>query len=130
MRFFAVQPDRSHRFVARLTQIDYAREMAFVALSESRDELLGVARLAADPDYTRAEFAVLVRSDLKGRGLGWLLMQHLIAYARAEGLRELFGQVLATNTTMIAMCKKLGFSIMPDPQDPTVRQATLALDGQ
>src|SRR5690606_37998785 len=59
MRFFAVQPDRSHRFVARLTQIDYAREMAFVALSESRDELLGVARLAADPDYTRAEFAVL-----------------------------------------------------------------------
>jgi acetyltransferase len=130
MRFFAVQPDRSHRFVARLTQIDYAREMAFVALSESRDELLGVARLAADPDYTRAEFAVLVRSDLKGRGLGWLLMQHLIAYARAEGLRELFGQVLATNTTMIAMCKKLGFSIVPDPQDPTVRQATLALDGQ
>jgi acetyltransferase len=127
MRFFTARPDRSHRFVARLTQIDYAREMAFVALSDAGDELLGVARLAADPDYTRAEYAVLVRSDLKGRGLGWLLMQHLIAYAREEGLGALFGQILATNTTMIEMCRALGFTVEPDPLDFTVRQATLVL---
>lgn len=126
MRFFTARPDRSHRFLARLTQIDYAREMAFVAVSEA-GELLGVARLAADPDYTRAEYAVLVRSDLKGRGLGWLIMQHLIAYARAEGLGELHGQILATNTTMIAMCRKLGFHITPVPDDVTLRNAVLPL---
>jgi acetyltransferase len=129
MRFFTARPDRSHRFVARLTQIDYAREMAFVALSEPEGELLGVARLSADPDYTRAEYAVLVRSDLKGKGLGWMLMEHLIAYARSEGLGALYGQVLATNTTMLEMCRKLGFVVEPDPHDTTLRQATLQLSG-
>jgi acetyltransferase len=125
MRFFTAKPHRAHRFVARFTQIDYAREMAFVALSGG--ELLGVSRLAADPDYTRAEYAILVRSDLKGKGLGWMLMQHLIAYARAEGLGTLFGEVLATNTTMLEMCKSLGFVIEPDASDTTVRHATLTL---
>ncbi|HEX2842531.1 bifunctional acetate--CoA ligase family protein/GNAT family N-acetyltransferase [Hyphomicrobium sp.] len=130
LRFFTPRPDHSHRFLARLTQIDYAREMAFVALSPAGDELLGVARLTADPDYTRAEYAVLVRSDLKGKGLGWLIMQHLIAYAREEGLGELFGQILATNTTMIDMCRELNFRVEPDPEDATLRIATLALGKQ
>lgn len=127
MRFFTAKPDRSHRFVARLTQIDYAREMAFVVLSEQENELLGVSRLSADPDYTRAEYAVLVRSDLKGKGLGWLLMQHLIAYAREEGLGALYGEVLATNTTMLEMCKALGFVVEPDAEDTTLRHASLTL---
>ena len=108
MRFFTAAPDRSFRFFARMTQIDYAREMALVAAT--RDALLGVARLIADPDYRKAEFAVIVRSDLKGKGLGFRLMQHLIAYARAEGLGELHGEVLAENTTMLRMCRELGFS--------------------
>jgi len=127
MRFFTAKPDRSHKFLARLTQIDYAREMAFVAVSEKGDELLGVARLAADPDYTRAEYAVLVRSELKGKGLGWLLMQHLVAYARQEGLKELYGEVLATNTTMLGMCRELGFRIDEEPGDTTLRRVTLDL---
>jgi len=130
MRFFTALPDRSHRFLARLTQIDYAREMAFVALSddgEPHGELLGVARLAADPDFARAEFAVLVRSDLKGKGLGWLIMEHLIAYARGEGIGALVGEVLAENTTMIEMCRKLGFRIAPEPGDTTLRIVTLPL---
>ncbi|MBN8913359.1 MAG: GNAT family N-acetyltransferase, partial [Rhizobiales bacterium] len=127
MRFFTAKPDRSHRFAARLTQIDYAREMAFVVLSESEDDLLGVSRLSADPDYTRAEYAVLVRSDLKGKGLGWLLMQHLIAYAREEGLGALYGEILATNTTMLEMCQSLGFVVAPDAEDTTLRHATLKL---
>lgn len=129
MRFFTAKPDRSHKFLARLTQIDYAREMAFVALAEPGGELLGGARLVADPDYTRAEYAVLVRSDLKGKGLGWLLMQHLIAYAREEGLGALYGEVLAANTTMIEMCRELGFRIEPDAEDPTLRHVTLPLKG-
>lgn len=126
MRFFTMQPDRSHRFVARLTQIDYAREMAFVALSDE-GELLGVSRLSADPDYARAEYAVMVRSDLKGRGLGWLLMRHLIDYARGENLRQLFGEVLASNTTMLDMCRALGFRVEAAPGDVMVRNVTLDL---
>jgi acetyltransferase len=130
LRFFASAPSLSHRFVARLTQIDYAREMAFVAIARASGELLGVVRLIADPDYRRAEFAVLVRSDLKGRGLGWALMQKLISYARTEGLEELHGAVLAENTAMLSMCQELGFSIQPDLDDPTLRLVTVQLQSQ
>jgi len=127
LRLMAPVRELSHQFVARLTQIDYAREMAFVALSSGEDDLIGVVRLHADPDYQRAEFAVLVRSDLKGRGLGWQLMQHLIAYARAEGLAILFGNVLAENSTMLRMCRELGFSIARDPDDATLFYVELKL---
>jgi acetyltransferase len=117
LRFFTAGPDLSHKLLARLTQVDYAREMAFVALSRKDGALLGIARMIAEPDYVRAEFAVIVRSDVKGKGLGWRLMQHLIAYARAEGLQEIRGQVLADNTTMLSMCSKLGFEIEPSESD-------------
>jgi acetyltransferase len=127
LRFFSVQPDLSHRFLARLTQIDYAREMAFVALEAGTGELLGVVRLVADPDYVRGEYAILVRSDLKGRGLGWRLMQHLVDYARAERMEELYGSVLAENTTMLRMCRELGFRIEPEPDDSSVRNVALRL---
>ena len=125
MRFFTPRADISHRFLARLTQIDYAREMAFVALDPADGHLLGVARLIADPDYQRAEYAVLVRTDLKGKGLGWALMSHLVDYARASGLPELFGHVLADNTTMLSMCEGLGFDVRADPEDPSLRIVTL-----
>ncbi len=127
MRFFTAAPHLSHKLVSRLTQIDYAREMAFVAVDDASGDLLGVARLAADPDYKRAEYAVLVRSDLKGRGLGWRLMNHLIAYARSEKLGELFGSVLAENTGMLKMCAALGFDITAEPDDYTMRRVTLDL---
>jgi acetyltransferase len=126
LRFFTAAPNLTHRFLAQLTQIDYAREMAFVALGGDGG-LLGVVRMVADPDYTRAEYAVLVRSDLKGRGLGWRLMQHLIAYAKAEGLTQLTGAVLADNTTMLDMCRQLGFAIEPEPGDNSVRRVRLQL---
>jgi acetyltransferase len=126
LRFFGAA-DLSHGFLARLTQIDYAREMAFVAVAEATGELLGVARFVADPDYVRGEYAIMVRSDLKGRGLGWWLMQYLIDYAKSEGLQELHGSVLAENTTMLAMCRKLGFTIGVEPDDPGVRQVVLRL---
>ena len=112
----------SHAFVARFTQIDYARAMAFVALSEDQQELLGVARLAADPDYTSAEYAVIVRSDLKGRGLGWTLMHHLIRYAESEGLRDLHGDVLAANEAC-SRCAVSSVSISPPiPEDLALRK--------
>jgi acetyltransferase len=126
MRFFSPLKGLSHRFLARLTQIDYAREMAFVAIDAS-GKLVGVARLSADPDYTRAEYGVVVRSDLKGKGLGWLLMQHLIAYARSEGLAQLYGHVLVENTTMLQMAQNLGFVIERDRDEPGLRKVTLSL---
>jgi acetyltransferase len=127
MRFFTAKPDLSFKFLARLTQIDYAREMAFVAIAAETGELLGVSRLVADPDYTRAEYGVLVRSDLKSKGLGWRLMQHLIGYAQREGLEELYGEVLATNTTMLRMCGEMGFHIEPEDDDVGLRKVILNL---
>jgi acetyltransferase len=73
----------------------------------------------------RAEFAVIVRSDVKGKGLGWRLMQHLIAYARSEGLQEIRGHVLAGNTTMLSMCSKLGFEIEPSESEAGLRLVRL-----
>jgi acetyltransferase len=126
-RLFAPQRQLSHGFLARMTQIDYAREIAFVAIHQSSRELLGVVRFIADPDYTRAEYAVIVRSDIKGHGLGWALMQHLMRYARTEGLSELYGSVLWENRTMLDMCRELGFDITSDPDDPSVRHVRLDL---
>jgi acetyltransferase len=129
MRFFTARPDLSHKFLARMTQVDYAREMAFLAISGAEGELLGIARLIAEPDYERAEFAILVRSDLKGRGLGWRLMQHLLGYARSEGLKEIHGQVLAANATMLAMCSEFGFEIEATDVDIGLRLVRLELGG-
>src|SRR4029077_13230248 len=95
LRFFSPVKTSSHTFIVRFTQIDYARAMAFVALKESTGEMLGVVRLHADATYESGEYAILVRSDLKGHGLGWLLMQTIIEYARAEGLKTIEGQVLS-----------------------------------
>jgi len=130
LRFFAPVKEFGHRFIARFTQIDYARAMAFIAIEESSGIMLGVVRLHADANYERGEYAVLVRSDLKGRGLGYLLMQMIIDYARAEGLKTIEGQVLAENTAMLAMCRELGFEIAADPGDPEACIVKLAISNQ
>jgi acetyltransferase len=127
LRFFAPVKDRSHTFIVRFTQIDYARAMAFIAIEEATGRMLGVVRLHANANYDTAEYAVLVRSDLKGRGLGWILMQLMIEYARSEGLRVIEGQVLAENTTMLRMCAELGFRIALDPHDANICVVTLSL---
>ncbi len=127
LRFFGAGTNLTHGALARFTQIDYAREMAFVAVEESTGKLLGVVRLIADPDYTQGEYAVLVRSDLKGRGLGWRLMQHVIDYARAEGLMEIHGSVLAENKTMLRMCSELGFTVEDEPDDAHLMRVVLDL---
>lgn len=127
LRLFAPVKVLSHRLVARLTQIDYSRAMAFAALIGEPPELAGVVRLSADPDYSTAEYAVIVRSDLKGLGLGWAMMSHLIDYARAEGLDSLYGSVLAENQGMLKMARELGFTVSPDPEDRSVLRVTLKL---
>jgi acetyltransferase len=125
MRFLGASKAADHTFLARLTQIDYAREIAFVALSHDRDELLGVCRFVADPNLEDAEFAILVRSDLKGKGLGWRLMHLLLDYARAEGITALRGSVLEENNAMLRMCRELGFTQQTVMGDPGVVHVTL-----
>jgi acetyltransferase len=120
LRFFAPVKEFSHAFIARFTQIDYARAMAFIAIDEATGQMLGVVRIYADPDFASAEYAIVVRSDLKGHGLGWLLMELIIEYARAEGFGSVHGQVLRENTTMLEMCRKLGFQIASDPLDASI----------
>ncbi len=129
LRFFAPMREFSHGFIARLTQIDYARAMAFVAIDQARHDLLGVVRLHSDANYEAGEYAILLRSDLKGQGLGWQLMQLIIAYAKSEGLKRIEGQVLTENTVMLRMCEELGFRVAQDREDASVMTATLALAG-
>jgi acetyltransferase len=122
LRFFTGRRTFPHAFLAQLTQIDYAREMAFVALKEGTGELLGVSRLVLDPDRTKGEFGILVRSDLQGHGLGWNLMNALMNYARSEGVEEITGFVHIENQLMLKMASELGFEAHHVPGAPMVRE--------
>jgi acetyltransferase len=127
LRFFAPVKDFGHAFIARLTQIDYARAMAFYAFDEATHELVGGVRLHADANGETGEYAVLLRSDLKGRGLGWKLMELIIEYARAEGLRRIEAQVLSENAVMLRMCTELGFRIERDPDSGNILRVVRSL---
>src|SRR5690606_15265278 len=85
---------------ARLAQIDYDREMTLVAIQVGTDEMLGLARLVADPENDAAEFAILVRAEARGRGIGHALMQALVDHARRRGLARLEGEVPTANVVM------------------------------
>jgi len=127
LRFFAAKKEFTHEFIARLTQLDYARAMAFVAFDDVTQEMLGVVRIHSDSIYETGEYAILLRSDLKGRGLGWTLMQLIIEYAKSEGLKAISGDVLAENTVMLAMCRSLGFEVKSDPVEHDIRNVRLDL---
>jgi acetyltransferase len=127
LRFFAPMKEFTHEFIARLTQLDYARAMAFVAFDEVTNELVGVVRIHSDSIYENGEYAILLRSDLKGRGLGWALMQLIIEYAKSEGLKRISGQVLQENSAMLNMCRELGFAVKSDAADHTLCDVTLEL---
>ncbi|MDO9125728.1 MAG: GNAT family N-acetyltransferase, partial [Parvibaculum sp.] len=110
-------------------QIDYDREMAFIVFTDDTlKEAAAVGRLSEDPDRERAEFAILVRSDLHGHGLGYSLMQKLIGYGRQRGVGEIFGHVLRENRSMLSMCDDLGFTRYRIEGDPTLVETRLKLD--
>jgi acetyltransferase len=109
LRFLGALKVFPHLLAARLSQIDYDREMALIA-QNGAGEILGVARTVANPEGDRAEFAVMVRSDLKGHGLGFQLMKDILAHARKRGIETVYGDVLAENTTMLHMAAELGFT--------------------
>ncbi len=120
MRVFYSKRTMERSELARLVQIDYAREMAFVAMVEGpngQPQTLGVVRAMTDPDNVEAEFGVIVRSELKGSGLGLLLMQKMIAYLRSQGTRRLVATVLDHNERMLKLAKTLGFEDDPARQE-------------
>ena len=128
LRFFSSLRELSPALIDSLVHYDPATAMAFIAIEEKSGHMLGVVRL--HDDNTReggAEFAILVRSHLKGRGLGWLLMRHIIAYAKQKGLKVVHGQVLGENTTMLQMCGELGFHATDDPNERGVKVVTLPM---
>jgi len=125
-RFFNLVREIPHSQMARYTQIDYDREMAFIATVPGQPETLGVARAICDSDGEQAEFAIQVRSDLKGQGLGHALLEKLVRYCAARGVRSLVGQVLPDNRAMLDLAHALGFKSHFSPGDGTV-EVRLAL---
>jgi len=125
LRFFASLREVSPVLLDRLIHYDPARAMAFIAIDEQSGKMLGVVRLHDDADGESAEFAILVRSRLKGHGVGWLLMKHMIDFAKDKKLKTVRGQVLSENATMLAMCTELGFHVANDRRDPGVKTVTL-----
>jgi acetyltransferase len=114
-RFFGLVKSRDLAFFSHFTHIDYDKAMAFIALDEKSGEMLGVARLHDDTiDDDAAEYAIIIRSDLKSHGLGWVLMHIIIEFAKAKNLRVIKGQVMHENEGMLGMCRELGFEITSD----------------
>ncbi|MBP2299891.1 bifunctional acetate--CoA ligase family protein/GNAT family N-acetyltransferase [Azospirillum picis] len=133
LRFFAPLKRLSHQAAARLTQIDYDREMGLIAVGpdpQTGDTIMyGVVRITADPDNRRAEYAVMVRSDMKGQGLGFILMNKILDYARSRGIKEVYGEVLRENTNMLNMCRALGFVRKENLDEPGVVEVRIELGG-
>ncbi len=120
MRVFYSKRTMERSELARLVQIDYSREMAFIATSLGKDgtpEILGVVRALADPDNIEAEFGVIVQSKLKGSGLGLLLMQKMIVYLREQGTQSMVATVLNYNERMLKLARELGFKEHPGESD-------------
>lgn len=126
LRFFGPLKELSHALAARLSQIDYDREMALIALenvepgAQGSPSIGGVVHIVADPNNESAEYAIMVRSDLKGRGLGYRLMQEILTYAKGRGLNRVVGQVLSTNAVMLKMVEELGGIVRESTTDPTI----------
>lgn len=115
-RFFTTMRELPQRVLAHLTQLDYERDMAFIAVAAvegGSDEMLGIVHAYNDRDNVEAEIAVLIRSDLKGQRLGALLLSKLIRYCRGRGTQRLVGQALSQNVRMLQLAKTLGFRLTP-----------------
>jgi acetyltransferase len=128
-RFMNTLRELTPQMLARFTQIDYDREMAFIATlgREGAEQEIGVVRYITNPDGESCEFALVVADEWQRRGLGRRLMTHLIEVARARGLREMIGHVLAENAAMLALVESLGFHSSESAEGPQVRRVSLAL---
>ena len=119
LRFLAPRKNFPDEMLMRLTQLDYDRDMAFVALDEPAGELAGIGRLSCDPDHADRRISrCWCARDLQGHGLGWALLSQIIDYAKAEGIGRIEGFVLDENTKMLEMCREFGFTVTHHPGEP------------
>lgn len=128
-RFMQSVHELTPQMLMRFTQLDYDREMAFVAVTvgAGAEAEVGVSRYVTMPDGETCEFAIVVADAWHGRGLGTRLMRALIDAAKAKGLLRMFGEVLAHNVDMLVLCRELGFVVRPVSDDPGVLRVELAL---
>ncbi len=119
-RFFYRLHELTPAMLARFTQVDYDRELALVAIESTPagPRIVCVARYISNPDLESAEYAVVVADAWQNRGVGRMVMERLIACARARGLQRLEGAVLRTNTQMLRFVTSLGFTVHDDPEEP------------
>ncbi len=129
LRFFSSLKSIPRPLLARLTQIDYDREMAFVARPIDADGALGpiwgTVRLTCDADLTLGEYAILIRSDIKGRGLGYTLMRQIIGYGQDRKVGKIVGTILRENEPMLTMARELGFRLAASAEDTGVMEAVM-----
>jgi acetyltransferase len=130
-RFLHPMNSLSPALAARLTQIDYDREMALVLQWPSEaSELLGVVRITADPDIVEAEFAIMLKKEMTGQGLGLTLMRRIIEYSESRGIKRLYGEVLSDNRSMLKLAEAFGFQKRSIPDDPGVWHVYLNLESE
>ena len=127
-RFFSALRELSADQVARMTDIDYDREMALVAVRDT-GETVAVCRLVREPHTTLGEFAIVVIPGWKGGGLGRHLMERILQWAAGRGVTRVAGQVLSENAPMLAFMRRLGFAVRRLPDEPDVMEATRDLPG-
>lgn len=128
-RFMNTLRELTPQMLARFTQIDYEREMAFIATVEEdgREREIGVVRYIPDSDGESCEFALVIADEWQRRGLGRAMMARLIEVARSRGLREMHGHVSAANSPMLELCRKLGFRSSESPEGAQMRLLSLPL---
>ncbi len=128
LRFFATMRELTPAQLDRFTRLDDPRDMALIAVRETTGETVGVARLTHGDAPGIDEFAVIVESAMKGKGLGRHLMRRLIGWARAHGLAEIRGEILAENTPMLTFARHLGFTLHYSAGSAEIVEARLVLD--
>jgi acetyltransferase len=129
-RFLQPMRTLNHMLAARFTQLDYDREMALVLTEEGipgQQDIHAVVRLSADPDNVQAEFAIIVQHRFAGQGLGRLLMERILAHARARGIGTVWGVTLRDNQRMRALARALGFKQSPEEGEPSLVRMVLEL---
>jgi acetyltransferase len=132
-RFLQPMRTLNHIMAARFTQIDYDREMALVLTEDGipgNTDIHAVVRLSADPDNVQAEFAIIVQHQVAGQGLGLLLMERILAYARSRGIGTVWGVTLRDNQRMRALARSLGFRQQAEDGDPGLVRMVIELNAQ
>lgn len=128
-RFMNSVQELTEDMLSRLTQLDYSRELALIAVTENHDQevQLGVARYAINPDGKTCEFALVVADNITGKGLGQKLMVSLMEAARSKGLEVIEGEVLSHNHNMLKLMTRLGFSIKNSSEDSGIMKVSKPL---